>query len=98
MRPRKCDGVDFCFGGLSFFVQVEHIAFEHRLGLVPVTEASVVVAISSEHRAEAMEAVRWAVEELKKSVPIWKKEVYAQEEGQTAQWKANPECRRSASK
>lgn len=77
--------------------KVEHIAFEHRLGLVPVTEASVVVAISSEHRAEAMEAVRWAVEELKKSVPIWKKEVYAQEEGQTAQWKANPECRWSAS-
>jgi len=69
---------------------VEHIAFVHRLGIVPVKEASIVVAISSPHRKESLEAVQFAIDELKASVPIWKKEVY--DEQYSAQWKANPEC------
>ena len=51
----------------------------HRLGPVRVAEASVVVAISTPHRGEAFAACAWLMDELKKSVPIWKKEVY--EEG-----------------
>lgn len=54
-----------------------------------MSEASVVLAISSVHRAESLEAVRFGIDALKKSVPIWKKEIY--DEG-SAEWKANKEC------
>jgi molybdopterin synthase catalytic subunit len=49
----------------------------HRLGIVPPTEASVVVVVAAAHRGPAFEACRWAMDELKCSVPIWKKERYA---------------------
>ena len=49
----------------------------HRLGEVPVGEASVVIAAASPHRAEAYEASRQALERLKREVPIWKRESYA---------------------
>jgi len=48
----------------------------HRLGVVPPTEASVVVVAVAAHRAEAFDACRWAMDELKRGVPIWKKERY----------------------
>nr|CAD7447985.1 unnamed protein product [Timema bartmani] len=69
--------------------QVENIALYHRLGVVPVKEASVVIAVSSPHRAESLLAVQFAIDALKSSVPIWKKEVYATD---TPQWKSNSEC------
>lgn len=47
----------------------------HRLGLVPVGEASVAVATASAHRREAFDAAAWVMEELKRRVPIWKCEV-----------------------
>jgi molybdopterin synthase catalytic subunit len=50
----------------------------HRLGEVPLTEASVVVVVAAAHRAPAFDACRWAMDELKRSVPIWKKEFYAE--------------------
>ena len=53
------------------------LAIVHRLGTVPVGEASVVIAAASPHRAEAYEASRVALERLKKEVPIWKREHYA---------------------
>jgi len=56
---------------------VEHCAIVHRLGEVPVTEASVAVVVSAPHRAAAFDAARWAMDELKRRVPIWKKEHYA---------------------
>jgi molybdopterin synthase catalytic subunit len=49
----------------------------HRLGEVPVGEASIVIAASSAHRLGAIEACRFVIDTLKQSVPIWKKEVYA---------------------
>jgi molybdopterin synthase catalytic subunit len=49
----------------------------HRLGEVPPTEASVVVVVSAEHRAAAFDACRWAMDEIKGTAPIWKKEQYA---------------------
>lgn len=67
---------------------IENIAIYHRLGTVPVMEASIVIAISSPHRQEAMLAVQWCIDNVKKSVPIWKKEIY---EGQTESWKENKE-------
>lgn len=57
----------------------------HRIGPVGVGEASVVIAVSSAHRAEAYEASRYAIERLKTIVPIWKKEVY--EDG--TEWKGH---------
>ena len=49
----------------------------HRLGEVPVGEPSVIIAVASPHREAAYEASRQALERLKKEVPIWKKEHYA---------------------
>uniref|UniRef100_A0A1B0GDW7 Molybdopterin synthase catalytic subunit n=1 Tax=Glossina morsitans morsitans TaxID=37546 RepID=A0A1B0GDW7_GLOMM len=66
-----------------------NIAIYHRLGLVPVGEASVVIGISSPHRQVSLESVAFAIDELKKTVPIWKKEVYDNHE---SAWKANKEC------
>jgi molybdopterin synthase catalytic subunit len=54
------------------------VAIWHRLGAVRVAEASVVVAVSCPHRNEAFLACAWLMDELKKTVPIWKKEVYAE--------------------
>lgn len=53
------------------------LAIVHRLGEVPVGEASVVIAAASAHRAAAYEASRRALERLKREVPIWKRERYA---------------------
>jgi molybdopterin synthase catalytic subunit/molybdopterin converting factor small subunit len=52
-------------------------AIVHRLGEVPVGEASVVIAVASPHRAAAYEASRTALERLKAEIPIWKREHYA---------------------
>ncbi len=49
----------------------------HRLGNVPLRDASVVVAVSSPHRDDAFEAGRWLIDTLKRDVPIWKKEHWA---------------------
>lgn len=69
--------------------QVVRVAIVHRIGVVPVSEASVIIAISSKHRDEGLAALRFAIDEVKAVVPIWKKEFYA-DEGQ--QWKENAEC------
>jgi len=50
------------------------VAVEHRSGDVMVGEASVAVAVSSAHRADAFEAARYLIDELKARAPIWKKE------------------------
>ncbi|MCC6349090.1 MAG: molybdenum cofactor biosynthesis protein MoaE [Candidatus Eisenbacteria bacterium] len=55
----------------------------HRLGDVPAAEASVVVVVAAEHRGPAFDACRWAMDELKRAVPIWKKEHF---EGGEASW------------
>ncbi|XP_063066559.1 molybdopterin synthase catalytic subunit [Engraulis encrasicolus] len=68
---------------------VRHICIQHRLGVVPVTEASVIVGISSPHRVDSLEAVRFCIDTLKATVPIWKKEVYETED---PVWKQNKEC------
>lgn len=56
--------------------QISRMAIVHRLGPVQIGEASVVIAVSSPHREAAFAASRFAIEEIKKTVPIWKKEVY----------------------
>lgn len=63
------------------------VAVAHRIGTVPVGETSVFVAVSSVHRADALEACRFLIDEIKARVPIWKKEVYSNGEV----WKENSE-------
>ncbi len=53
------------------------VAIQHRIGRVDIGEASVVVAVSAPHRAEAFEACRFCIDTLKETVPIWKREVCA---------------------
>ncbi len=53
------------------------IRMVHREGLLHVGEVSVAVAVSAEHRAEAFEAARYAIERIKHSLPVWKKEKLA---------------------
>ena len=52
---------------------VMHLDVLHRLGFVPVGEASLLVRVCCQHRAEAFRACAWIVDELKKRVPIWKR-------------------------
>ena len=59
------------------------VALRHRVGLLQVGDSAVAIAAAAEHRAQAFEACRYLIEELKRRVPIWKKEVYA--DG-SAQW------------
>lgn len=50
------------------------VAIVHRLGVVPVGEPSVAIAVSSPHRDAAFAAGKWMIDELKSQVPIWKQE------------------------
>ena len=52
------------------------LALVHRIGKVPIGEASIIIAVSCGHRNEAFEACRWLIDTLKREVPIWKKEIW----------------------
>jgi len=69
--------------------KVHKVAIVHRIGVVPVREASIVIAVSSPHRQESLQAVSYAINTVKAVVPVWKKEIYADD---TASWKQNKEC------
>lgn len=56
--------------------EVGRVAMLHRVGEVPVTEAAVVVAVGSPHRADAFEAASFAIDTLKSTAPIWKRETW----------------------
>jgi MoaE-MoaD fusion protein len=52
------------------------VAIHHRIGRVEIGEPSVVIAVSAPHRAAALDACREAIDTLKETIPLWKKEVY----------------------
>jgi molybdopterin synthase catalytic subunit len=56
--------------------EISHIGIVHRLGKLEIGETSVVVTVAAPHRKAAFEACAWLITELKKTVPIWKKEFY----------------------
>lgn len=56
---------------------VVRLALLHRTGRVPLAEPSVLIAVSTPHRAEAFAACRWLIDALKVDVPVWKREVWA---------------------
>lgn len=72
----------------SLYPSLIRLAVSHRIGTVPIAEESVIIAASSPHRKDALDAAAWIIDELKKKVPIWKREVYA--DGSV--WKENGEC------
>lgn len=55
---------------------IQRMGIVHRIGPVKITEPSVIIAVSAAHRHDAFQACRFAIEEIKKSVPIWKKEIF----------------------
>jgi molybdopterin synthase catalytic subunit len=56
------------------FPEISEIGAWHRTGLLEIGETSLLVAVSSPHRAEAFTACHWAVDRIKETVPVWKKE------------------------
>ena len=74
---------------------VSDVRIVHRLGRMEIGEASVAVAVDAPHRGEAFEACRFTIDTLKQTVPIWKKEFYADGamwlEGPRASAHATPE-------
>jgi molybdopterin synthase catalytic subunit len=67
---------------------LRQVVIRHRLGFVPVAEASVVVRVTSGHRSAAFRASVWIMDELKRVVPIWKHPVF--KEAQKAMTSRNP--------
>jgi len=57
--------------------EISHVGIIHRLGRLEIGETSVVVSVAAPHRKPAFAACEWLIRELKRTVPIWKKEVYA---------------------
>jgi molybdopterin synthase catalytic subunit len=57
--------------------EISNIGIIHRLGKLEIGETSVAVTVAAPHRKDAFEACAWLITELKKTVPIWKKEFYA---------------------
>jgi molybdopterin synthase catalytic subunit len=75
---------------------VRRIALVHRVGHVPLGEASVAVVVAAPHRGAAFDACRYAIDELKARAPIWKSERFADGSvwiGQPARVNAGPEGR-----
>jgi molybdopterin synthase catalytic subunit len=56
--------------------EIASVGIVHRLGRLAIGETSVVISVAAPHRRAAFEACEWLIKELKRVVPIWKKEVY----------------------
>src|SRR5438045_9625041 len=69
---------------------INRVGIIHRLGRIEISESSVVIVVTSAHRRIAFEACQYAIDRLKKIVPIWKKEYF--EDGEV--WVENPEATR----
>lgn len=77
--------------------QISYLGIVHRTGKLEIGETSVVISVGAPHRGAAFEACEWAIRELKRTVPIWKKEVFAdgevwvEGEGGKEVFEVNPE-------
>jgi molybdopterin synthase catalytic subunit/molybdopterin converting factor small subunit len=63
-------------GELKARYELHDIAIHHRVGRVDIGERSVVIAVSAQHRGDALAACKDAIDTLKETVPLWKKELY----------------------
>ena len=57
--------------------EISNVGIVHRLGKLEIGETSVVISVAAPHRRAAFAACEWLIKQLKRTVPIWKKEVYA---------------------
>src|SRR5688572_10792423 len=57
--------------------EIANVGIVHRLGKLAIGETSVVISVAAPHRRAAFAACEWLIKELKRTVPVWKKEVYA---------------------
>jgi molybdopterin synthase catalytic subunit len=57
--------------------EISNVGIVHRLGRLDIGETSVVISVAAPHRKAAFAACDWLIRELKRTVPIWKKEIYA---------------------
>ena len=57
--------------------EISNVGIVHRTGRLEIGETSVVISVAAPHRKAAFEACEWLIKELKRTVPIWKKEAYA---------------------
>lgn len=73
--------------------QLSKMAITHSIGTVLVGQCSVIIICLSPHRRAALEACAWAIDELKATVPIWKKEYTTDGSGTVSIWKENEESR-----
>ena len=56
---------------------ISHVGIVHRVGKLEIGETSVVISVAAPHRKAAFAACEWIIRELKRTVPIWKKEVFS---------------------
>lgn len=57
--------------------EISNVGIVHRLGRLETGETSIVISVAAPHRKAAFAACEWLIRELKRTVPIWKKEIYA---------------------
>ena len=69
--------LDKLIGEAKAAFEIANVGIVHRLGKLEIGETSVVISVAAPHRKAAFAASEWLIRELKRRVPIWKKEVYA---------------------
>ena len=69
--------LDKLIGEAKAAFEIANVGIVHRLGKLEIGETSVVISVAAPHRKAAFAACEWMIRELKRRVPIWKKEVYA---------------------
>ena len=78
--------VNYC----NFDQKFSHVSLHHKIGDCPEGEPCVLVGVCSPHRKELFDACDFGITELKRKVPIWKREIYFS--GAISEWKENCEC------
>ena len=76
-EPMAIKEMEKLVGGAKEQFEIANVGIIHRLGKLEIGEASVVISVAAPHRKAAFDACEWLIRELKRTVPIWKKEVYA---------------------
>jgi molybdopterin synthase catalytic subunit len=76
-EPMALKEIEKLIGKTHERFEISSVGIVHRLGRLKIGETSVVISVAAPHRKAAFEACEWLIKELKRTVPIWKKEVYA---------------------
>jgi molybdopterin synthase catalytic subunit len=76
-QPMAIKEMQKLIAGAKEQFEISNIGIVHRIGRLEIGETSVVISVAAPHRRAAFEACEWLIRELKRTVPIWKKEVYA---------------------